>query len=107
MKPRIYADFNNLDDENRVQLNTRGTAKDLGRLGIEFSDGLEVTLYTDDADENGRRDDLLVDGIVRRSQAGDDWVAEVDWHSLRHSSDEKQPPDFNGQADPTARRETV
>jgi hypothetical protein len=89
MKPRIYADFNNLDDENRVRLNTRGSAQDLTRLGVQLSDGLEVTLYTDDADEHGRPDDLCVEGVVRRSHLADDWVAEVDWRSLRHSSDEK------------------
>jgi len=58
MKPRIYADFQNLDDENRVCMNSRGTTKDLAQLGIRLTDGLEVTLYTDDADERGQPDDL-------------------------------------------------
>jgi hypothetical protein len=107
MKPRIYADFQNLDDENRVRLDSRGTAKDLVRLGILLSDGLEVTLYTDDADARGQPDDLLVDGVVRLAENSADWIADVDWSSLRHSSGEKQPLDRNGQASQSGRRETI
>src|SRR5262245_52271433 len=87
MTPRVYADFHNLDDENRVRLNTQGTVQDLARLGLRLAEGLALTLYTEDADEAGHPDDLLVDGIARRSDDSG-WVAEVDWSSLRHESDE-------------------
>jgi hypothetical protein len=107
MKPRLYADFQDLDDENRVRLNSRGTAEDLSRLGIQLSDGLEVTLYTDDADEHGQPDDLLVDGVVRRAGNNTDWIAHVDWSSLRHSSKEKQLLGRNGPISQTGRHEAV
>lgn len=104
MRPRIYADFQNLDDENRVRLNCRGTHTDLARMGLNLSDGLAVTLYTNDADEAGQPDDLVADGIVRMTSS-DEWVAEVDWASVRHTSDETGPAGVNGHpAGPEAKR---
>jgi hypothetical protein len=107
MEMWIYADFQNLDDENRVRLNCRGTQDDMARLGFQFVDGQEVTLYTDDADEAGKPDDLLVDGVVRHSDVEGIWVADVDWRSLRHVSDEKRPGDGNGAPGQKASREAI
>lgn len=87
MFPRIYADFHNLDDENRIRLTTKGTAEDLRRLGIELSEGLPLTFYMDDADDQGNRDDLLVDGTVHFSAEVQCWVAKVNWDSVYHVSD--------------------
>jgi hypothetical protein len=86
--PRVYADFQNLDDANRLRLNSQGTAADLAHLGIQLNEGLELTFYTDDADDDGRPDPLLVDGVVRHSDSEDCWVAEVNWAALRHESEE-------------------
>lgn len=77
MKPRLYADFHSLDDENRVRLDAVGTVADLARRGLQLADGLQLTLWTEDADESGRPDDLLVDCVVRHG-AGGQWVAEAD-----------------------------
>ncbi|MBO0700470.1 MAG: hypothetical protein J2P46_18880 [Zavarzinella sp.] len=104
MKPRLYADFQNLDDEGRVRLNTQGTLQDLARLNRTLTDGAPVVLYTDDADEEGRPDDLLVDAVAQRTAEGA-WVADADWHSLRHASDEGPT---NGPPGPaSATRETI
>lgn len=82
---RIYADFQNLDDENRVRLTAAGTVRDLA--GRRLAAGERITLYTDDADDAGNPDPLLADGVV---EIGDDGspVAKVDWSRLRHASDE-------------------
>ena len=96
MKPRIYADFQNLDDENRVRLNTRGTQQDLDRLGLELSDGLELTLCTDDATKK----------VVQTICSWMAWFAVRSikklgrrrrWSSLRHVSDANQAAELNGQ----------
>ena len=94
MKPRIYADLHNLDDDNRVCLDAAGTRDDLARLGLQLTDGLQLTLYTEDADESGRPDELLVDGAARLTDERN-WVAEVDWTSVRHASDEGDPAGAN------------
>ena len=87
--PRIYADFQSLDDENRLKLTCRGTLQDLQRHGIQLREGLRLTFYTDDADHQGRPDDLLVDGVVQFDAAERCWVAAVDWTKLRRTSQEK------------------
>jgi hypothetical protein len=87
--PRIYADFQELDDENRLKLTCRGTLQDLQRNGIQLRDGLRLTFFTDDADDQGRPDDLLADGVVQFDAAEWCWVAAVDWTKLRHASQEK------------------
>jgi hypothetical protein len=87
--PRIYADFQNLDDDNRLRLNCRGTLADLQRHGVQLRDGLRLTFYTDDADDAGRPDELLIEGEVRFNDSEGCWVAAVDWTRLRHASEEK------------------
>ena len=57
MQP-VYADFQNLDDVNRLRLTCAGTRQDLNRLGIELRDGLTLTFYTDDADDEGRPENI-------------------------------------------------
>ncbi len=86
-RPRVYADFHNLDDANRLRLTCRGTTEDLRRLGIQLQDGLALTFYMDDADNEGQPDEILVDGEVSYHAAEQCWVARVDWSTVRHASD--------------------
>jgi hypothetical protein len=88
MIPRIYADFHNLDDENRLRLTCAGTVADLERHHVQFRDGMAATFYMDDADDAGNPDDILVDGIIHYDSAQGFWVAVTDWSSVRHASDE-------------------
>jgi hypothetical protein len=64
MMLRIYADYQNLEDENRLILDCLGTADDLARFGTSLSEGMTCIFYTDDGDEKGQPDDLLVDGVI-------------------------------------------
>ena len=83
---RIYADFNCLDDDNRLRLDRAGTLADLARHGVELGEGMRLTFYMDDADDSGVRDDLLADGVVTRGHESGAWVAVVDWDTVRHAS---------------------
>jgi hypothetical protein len=84
--PLVYADFQNLDDENRLRLTCAGTRRDLERQGVELRNGMALTLYTDDADDEGRPDKLLADGVVQFNEAEECWVAAIDWKALRHEN---------------------
>jgi hypothetical protein len=86
--PRIYADFQNLDDENRLRLTSAGTRRDLERLRIELAEGMILTLYTDDANDQGQPDELLAEGVVHYNESEKCWVAAIDWRALRHASRE-------------------
>ena len=92
--PRVYADFQNLDDENRLRLTCAGTRRDLERHGIQLRDGLALILYTDDADEAGQPDELLAHGIVQYNESEKCWVAAIDWRAVRHASEDAEA---NGQ----------
>ncbi len=87
--PRIYADFQNLDDGNRLKLTCAGTLQDLARYDIRLQPGLPLTFYTDDADDQGRPDELRARGVVHYNEVEKCWVAEIDWSALWHSSDEE------------------
>jgi hypothetical protein len=86
--PRVYADFQNLDDANRLKLTCAGTWEDLERQEIRLQEGCVLTFYMDDADDEGRPDELLAEGTVRYNHQEQCWVAEIDWSALRHASDE-------------------
>lgn len=83
---RIYADFQNLDDEQRIRLTTAGSIQDLARLP-PVAEGDELRLYTDDEDDEGHPDPLFVDGIAERGSDGT-WAVRVNWSSVRSASDE-------------------
>ena|SRR5271167_484656 len=89
--PRVYADFQNLDDSNRLRLTCDGTIDDLVRQGIELREGLVLTFSMDDADDHGEPDELLGDGVVQYDENERSWVASIDWSTIRHASDEGKP----------------
>lgn len=86
-RDRVYIDFQKLDDWRRPILFTSGTLADLTRLGIELRDGMSLAFYSDDEDDDGHSDPLLVDGTVRYDDQNQRWVAEIDWNEIRHASD--------------------
>jgi hypothetical protein len=85
--PRIYADFQNLDDLNRLRLTSAGTAVDLERQGLQLAEGQRLTFYMDDANEEGRPDELRIEGRVQYDAGSRCWVAAVDWATVYHASD--------------------
>jgi len=86
-KPKIYADFHNADPHGRLRLNCAGTAEDLARQQVQLREGLLLTLYADDLDDQGQPDELLVDGVVSFSVDENCWVAAIDWSAIRHASE--------------------
>ena len=63
----------------------------MARQGVQLQDGLVLTLYMDDADDKGRPDELLADGVVHFNESERRWVAAIDWSAIRHASQEKSP----------------
>ncbi len=71
---RVYADFQNADEQGRLRLNCVGTLADLSRQGIELSVGRSLILYNEG---------LEVAGVVEYSEADRLWVARIDWDAIR------------------------
>jgi hypothetical protein len=85
--PKIYVDFHNADSKGRIRLNCVGTMEDLSKQQVELRDGMFLQLYSDDLDEKGDLDELLVDGVASFSEQEHCWVAGIDWGAIRHASD--------------------
>lgn len=80
--PRVYADFQKTDDQERLVLTTIGTRNDLERQGITLSPGLELEFYSED-DETTL---MVVAGKVCYDEDKQRWVAEVDWNALKREA---------------------
>jgi len=87
--PRVYADFNKQDRDGRLVLTCAGTKQDLERLGLTLSDGLKLLFYADDTDENGKPDDIEVEGVVTYDPTNERWVAAYQAGEIRHASERK------------------
>ncbi|MTJ08276.1 hypothetical protein [Anabaena sp. UHCC 0204] len=73
-KLRIFADFNNADEESWLRLNCIGTIEDLARQKVELQDGQTLTFYSED---------LEVEGMVKHSPEENIWVAVINWDNIR------------------------
>ena len=80
---KVYADFHSADSQGRLRLNCVGTVQDLSRQRIELTDGLSLTLYSED---------LEVEGQVQCSMEENLWVAVIDWDAIKEV---EYPPDLS------------
>ena len=107
VRPRIYADFRNADSQGRVRLNCTGTIEDLAEQHVELREGMQLTLYSDDLDDQGQLDELLAEGIASFSKEEHCWVAIIDWNAIHHASETPQSRSpVNGPVAPLPSKET-
>jgi hypothetical protein len=83
----IYADTNDYDGNGHLVIMGRGTERDLAKYGIILENGMKLTFYMDDADDEGNPDNLIFDGIVHFDETNQQWVAAIDWDNFKHASD--------------------
>jgi len=87
-RPKVYVDFHNADAQGRLRLNCVGSVHDLARQQIQLREGLELTLYADDVNDQGQPDELRAEGVVVYSEEERCWVAAIDWNAIDHASNE-------------------
>ncbi|MFM2061473.1 MAG: hypothetical protein RLZZ507_1143 [Cyanobacteriota bacterium] len=75
---RVFADFNNADENGNLRLNCIGKIEDLARQKVELQDGKTLTFYSED---------LEVEGIVKHSPEENIWVAVIDWDNINQIED--------------------
>lgn len=66
---------------------TRGSFEDLRRLGITPEEGMRLSFYDFDADDDNRPTYLCAEGVLRRGENGT-WYAVLDpstFHSVRRT----------------------
>jgi hypothetical protein len=64
-----------------------GTMRDLEQYRIVLHEGLVLHLYSDDLDDLGQSDNLVVDAVAQYDEEHKRWVARYDPAALKHESD--------------------
>ena len=72
---RVWVDLNEWDHVERSVPLPRNSIEALKRQGIAVREGLVLHLYSDDLDDNGQRDDLIVDGVAHYDRERECWLA--------------------------------
>jgi hypothetical protein len=91
-EPRIYVDFNEMPTANEVLL-SQGDSKDNSNGKImHFIEGMRVSVYMDDLDDEGKPDNLIAEGVVIRNYHGAwtaaaRWLLKIDERGIRHESE--------------------
>ena len=88
---RVGADFNGLFGD-LLCLSHGDTCAGEDGAAVELRAGLALTAYEEDADEAGRRDDLVAHGVVEPAPGwlqthGSKWVLRIDGRGVRHESE--------------------
>jgi hypothetical protein len=88
---RFRADFNGLFGD-LLCLSHRDTSEDADGNVVILQPGMVLTAFDEDADEHGKRDDLIASGTVEPSPEslrclGSRWVLRIDRNGVRHESD--------------------
>jgi hypothetical protein len=88
---RLRADFNGLFGEF-LCLSHRETCVGVDGADVIVSEGMMVTAFDDDVDDDGNPDDLIATGRVERPPNwlqcnGSRWALRIDSKGVRHESD--------------------
>lgn len=88
---KVYADFNGIFGDI-LCLSHENTGKDEFGNAVSFCEGMSITAFDLDADENGNRDDLIASGNVESSPDwltchGSKWILRIDENGVYHESE--------------------
>lgn len=88
-RPVFCVDFNEMVDADTVLLSVEDTKVDASGVPVRLYEGLLISVYMTDLDENGHPDNLIANGIaVRNVSSG--WASHVKW-CCRIDSDGVRP----------------
>jgi hypothetical protein len=88
---RIRADFNGLFGEILCLSHEEIAINAVGRR-VELQEGMVITVFDEDCDENGNLDDLIASEVVERPPdwlqcRGSKWVLRIDENGVQSESD--------------------
>jgi hypothetical protein len=89
--PKLRADFNGLFGDV-LCLSHGDSSVDANGATVQLTAGMEAIAFDEDADETGKRDDLIASGVVEPSPDwlscnGSKWVLKIDSNGVRHESE--------------------
>ena len=77
-KTKLRIDFNEMLDDSLCLLSREDQKLDTNGKVVNLYEGLEVDVYMEDLDENGKSDPLIASGTVELN-ASTGWSADVKW----------------------------
>lgn len=77
-KPELYVDFNEMLAPDLVLLSAEDCKAAATGEPISLQAGLQVAIFMDDFDDEGRRDDLVAFGVVEENTSAG-WAKHVRW----------------------------
>lgn len=88
----VYADFNGYFGDNMLCLSHSDTCTTRSGETVHLAEGMQLTAYDEDSDEQGHRDDLFASGTVIPAPdwaqcRGSKWFLQIDDDGLRWESD--------------------
>ena len=75
-KHKMFADFHNADEQERLRLTCLGTVEDAARLDIRFHEGMILVLSNREVE---------VESTVAWNTEENRWVAAIDWDAIRNT----------------------
>lgn len=98
MKPKsewVEADFNGILEPGLLCLSHTNEVKTAQGKIISLQEGMVLTVYDLDTDENGNPDNIFASGVVEKSPSstkcrGSLWSLRIDSDGIRHESDIKR-----------------
>jgi hypothetical protein len=83
---KLWVDFQN-SSKKGVRLLCKGTLDEIERNNVVLSNGLKLLLWTEDEDEKGNPDNLVVEAIVEFDEDENCWVAVYEGKTIKHESE--------------------
>jgi hypothetical protein len=83
---KLWVDFQN-SSKKGVRLSCKETLDEIERNNVVLSDGLKILLWTEDEDEKGNPDYLVVEAIVKFDEDENCWVAFYEGKTIKHESE--------------------
>lgn len=90
--PLFYVDFNELMEFDVVLLSATDWKRDADGNDVYLSEGLAISIYSDDVGEDGKPDNLVADGVVIPNKYTGSfphvrWCCRISSPGIRHQSD--------------------
>jgi len=92
-KPRVYVDFNEMLEPDLFLLSKDDLTVDSAGNEIALREGQSISVYSDDLNDQGKKDHLIAEGVVERNTTRMKWAAAVKWccrigkAGIQHESD--------------------
>ena len=91
--PKVAVDFNAMIARDLILLSKTDFRKDVNRNTTQLKEGMKITVYMEDEDESGKRDDLIAEGTVESNNSGAfincKWNIRIDENGIQHESELK------------------